>query len=504
MLKHLKHILLTLCILFLGQEVLAQKIIEYQAGMGTRDKANADVWILFDKVHATHDGMDLFADSAHLNTVKNDFLAFGNIRIDITDTTSIWGNKLYYNGETRIVEIWDDTVVMVDGETSLYSNHLIYNRNTSTATYDKWGITNSGENIMQSCKGHYNNETKIFHIYDSVILDNGSSQLQTDTLIYNQNTGQADFVSPTYIYHDTTVIYSTLGSYNTQTKRSESLRDSKIVSGTKTLDCDTLLYYEEIEFGKAYGNVVIRDTANQLTCYGGYGETRQSTDISMVTDSALVIYVDQGDSVWMHADTITAATTDSNTLRWIDASHHVKVYRESMQSMCDSLFYNALDSTATLYGEPVIWYASYQSIADTISIRHDSSNLQTASLIGNSLSIEEMDTTKYNQLKGKKTLVHFVDNEPDYADILGNAQMVYYVTDEDAQGTKSLIGVNCGIGSDMRIYFEKREPIRVVTYGNPDMYTYPIEKLPEDQKQLKGFVWHKNRRPMKWQDVFVW
>ena len=482
----------------------AQKIIEYEAGMGTRDKENPDVWILYQEVHATHEGMDLYADSAHLNTKKNDFLAFGNIRIDLTDTTSIWGDRLYYNGETRIAEIWDDTVVMVDGETQLFSNHLVYNRNTSTATYDQWGYTRNGENTMYSLKGHYNNVSKLARIYDNVILDNGDSRLYTDTLHYNTSTSIADFFSPTRIEHDTTTMWSSLGSYNTDIRKSESLRDSKIVSGSKTLTCDTLLYYENIEFGKAYGHVVIRDTANQVTCMGGYGETRQSTNISMVTDSALVIYVDQGDSVWMHADTITAATTDSNTLRWIEASHHVKIYRESMQGMCDSSFYNAIDSVATMYGSPVVWYANYQSVADTIRVVHDTAGIRRADLLSNSLSIERMDSTKYNQLKGKRTLVHFKDNEPAYADILGNAQMVYYVTDEDTAGAKSLIGVNCGIGSDMRIHFEKREPTRVVTFGNPDMHTYPVAQMPEEQKRLKGFVWHESRRPKCWRDVFEW
>lgn len=500
----LRNILLALFLMNIGELANAQKIIEYQAGMGSRDRENPDTWILYDKVKASHEGMDLFADSAHLNTQRNDFNAFGNIRIDITDTTSIWGNRLYYNGQTRIAEIWDDTVVMVDGETRLFSNHLIYNRNTNTATYDKWGHAENGQNSMWSNKGHYNDKTKTFRLFDQVVLDNEESQLFTDTLVYNTNTSVADFFSPTKIVNDSTTIWSSLGSYNTDLKKSESLRDSRIESGSKLLTCDTLLYYEQIEFGKAYGHVMIHDSANNLTCFGGYGETRQSTDISMVTDSALVTYVDKGDTIWLHADTITAATTDSNTLRWIEACHHVKIFRESMQAMCDSTFYNATDSTATMYGSPVVWYDQYQCTGDTIKVLHDTAGIKRADLISNSMCIEQVDPEKFNQLKGKKSVIHFKNDNPTFADILGNAQMVYFVTDEDSVGNKSLMGVNCGIGADMRIYFENREPSRVVTFGNPDMHTYPVGQLPEDQKRLKGFNWNQERRPKKWQDVFVW
>ena len=101
-------------------------------------------------------------------------------------------------------------------------------------------------------------------------------------------------------------------------------------------------------------------------------------------------------------------------------------------------------------------------------------------------------------------MVYFIDGEPDYADILGNAEMVYYIIDEDLHGYKSLVGVNVGVGSDMRIYFLDRAPDRVVTYGKPDMSTYPLDKLDQEKRTLANFNWLESRRPRKPLDVFVW
>ena len=101
-------------------------------------------------------------------------------------------------------------------------------------------------------------------------------------------------------------------------------------------------------------------------------------------------------------------------------------------------------------------------------------------------------------------VVYFEEGEPWYADILGNAEMVYYLTEEDERGQKTLIGVNVGVGSDMRIYFKDREPDRVVTYGNPDMNTYPLEKLEEEKMQLGNFKWRDEERPKFPLDVFRW
>ena len=99
----------------------AQKLITYEAGMGTRDPNDADTWILYQRVRAEHDGMVLYADSALLNQVRNDLTAFGNVKIVITDTTTIFGDQLFYDGENRVLDIWDDTVRLVDGKTVLKS-----------------------------------------------------------------------------------------------------------------------------------------------------------------------------------------------------------------------------------------------------------------------------------------------------------------------------------------------------------------------------------------------
>ena len=101
-------------------------------------------------------------------------------------------------------------------------------------------------------------------------------------------------------------------------------------------------------------------------------------------------------------------------------------------------------------------------------------------------------------------VVYFKEGEPDYADILGNAEMVYYITEEDDQGNVSLIGVNVGKGSDMRIYFKDRAPEIVSTYGKPDMNAYPIGKLEPEKRKLADFLWLDKRRPKSPTDVFVW
>ena len=116
-----------------------------------------------------------------------------------------------------------------------------------------------------------------------------------------------------------------------------------------------------------------------------------------------------------------------------------------------------------------------------------------------------MDAEKFNQLSGRQGVVYFAKGEPLYADIDGNAQMVFYITESDSSKNNALVGANVGRGAAIRIYFDStRAPSRVVTFDKPDMQTFPVMEVPDEWKRLQGFRWLPLRRPRRPEDVFVW
>ena len=177
----------------------SQKLIEYQSGMGTRNSKEPDVWILYKNVRATHEGMVLNSDSAHFDTKKNDFTAFRNIVIELSDTTTIYGDKLFYNGNTRVIEIWGKEVPLVDGATTLITTYLSYDRKTSTARYTTHGHAVNKNNTLDSKNGLYYSNLNEFFIYDSVVLSDSLSVIYTDTMTYNTATNTAIFYGPTHL-----------------------------------------------------------------------------------------------------------------------------------------------------------------------------------------------------------------------------------------------------------------------------------------------------------------
>ncbi len=510
--KWLKILLLVLFIGIMPSAATAQKIIEYVAGMGSRDPNNADVWILFQQVRAHHEGMTLYTDSATFDTRRNSFTAYGNVVIKMTDTTTLYGDYAFYDGSERIADVMGDTVLLVDGATELRTDMLTYDRNSTTASYYTWGHTIHNHSTLDSRKGYYNSNSRDLFLYHDVVLVDSNSRLLTDSLQYNTRTEEAAFMSATNIYSDSASIYSERGFYNTRTHLARSYKASRVANREKRLFCDTLFFNDSTEYGEAYGHVVIIDTINHLACYGGMGITNQGQRFSFVTDSALVVQVDNGDSLFLHADSLWIFNNADKELEAAKAYNGVRLYRNDVQGVCDSLYYNAADSLLTLYHNPIVWYEGYQCSADTIMVLMDSAGVRLIQMKKNMFVIEEVDAMRHSQVKGTNANVYCQGGEPLYADILGSAQMVYYVLDEEeVTGSdaalhatrRSLLGVNVGVGSDMRIYFKDREPSRVVTKGSPDMKMYPPLALPDDQRFLPGYHWQSALRPRSRHEVFA-
>lgn len=497
-LNWLKIILLVIVVAFCVPSVMGQRIIEYESGMGTRDPDNSDVWILYQKVKARHEGMTLYADSATLDTRNNTFRAQRNVKIIISDTTVLYGDQAIYDGITRIADVWGDTVTLIDGKTILKTDLLSYDRNSSTASYFHWGHTVHDGSIMNSQKGYYHSDSRDIYLFDNVMLHDSNAWLYTDTLLYNTHSMVAEFISATRIISDSSMVYSEEGTYNTDLHEACSYKSTRLTNGGMRLTADTLYFNDNTEHGEAYGNVVIVDSANNVTCYGNRGITDRQKHFSFVTDSALIVYVDDTDSLFMHADTIWAFNNDSNRFSAASAYRGVRIFRDDAQAVCDSVWFSMPDSCVTLYYNPVVWYEDYQCVADTIACHFDSNGVNLITLNSNLFAIQKVDPQRYNQVRGKNGKVYCHHSEPRWADILGSAQMIYYVLDDemiDGKIEQRLVGVNIGVGSDMRIYFKDKKAERLSTFGNPDMKMYPPLDVPENEKIIPGFEWRDAVRP---------
>jgi outer membrane receptor for ferric coprogen and ferric-rhodotorulic acid len=111
--------------------------------------------------------------------------------------------------------------------------------------------------------------------------------------------------------------------------------------------------------------------------------------------------------------------------------------------------------------------------------------------------INESDTGMYNQIKGKKMVGYFKNNEAYKVDVRGNGQTVYYAKDKE-----QLVGVNIAQSSNLTIHLKNNKPDNIRFYVKPNGTTYPIEMAPKEELILKDFKWMDDQRPRKKEDIF--
>jgi len=438
-----------------------------------------------------------YSDSAYLDDKKNSFEAFGNVHINVNDTLDVYGDRLFYDGNTRVAEIFGN-VKLVDKKATLTTTHLVYNRNTKTAFYDQGGTIVSKDNTLTSKSGYYQTGEKTFYFRKDVVLVNPDSETYSDTLIYNTVTETAFFLGPTVIRGKESTIYTEHGMYNTKADFSRLTERPVISSSQQTITADSIHYDNRTSFGQAYGRVEILDTLHSVVIRGKTGKMWDKTGVSYITDSALAITYDERDSMYIHSDTLWMYFDKKRQAKKMLAYYNVRFYRDDLQGRCDSMAYSMNDSTIRLYHEPVLWSGRNQLTSDSIHVVVRGNQLDSLVMYNTAfiVSLDSVDT--YNQIRGKDMIGYFRDNELYKILVDGNAQTLYYFRDDDG----TLIGIDLAESSEMVIRLKKNEVDRIIYISKITETTYPEEKLPPDMKQLKGFNWKEPLRPKDRMDIF--
>ena len=440
-----------------------------------------------------------YCDSAYLNTKENNFDAFGNVKINVNDTLDIYGDVLNYDGKTRIA-IMHHNVKLVDNRATLTTDHLKYNRNTGIAYYKTGGRIVSEENVLTSVIGHYYTGSKEFFFKTNVVLTNPDYIMHSDTLVYNTNTDISYFYGPTTITGKENVIYCEDGWYNTILDISQVKKNACITHNEQTMFGDSIYYDRNRKYGEAFENITIIDTLQDIIVKGNYAEIDRLNGYGYVTDSTLAIMIDKTDSLFIHSDTLKFVMDSAGEVRKIFAYYKVKIFRQDIQGMCDSMTYVVADSTISLYYDPVIWSDENQLTSDTIKIVYANKEIDTMVLYNSCFIVSRDDISTYNQIKGKIMVAYFKDNRIYKITVSGNSQTIYFIREEDG----SLIGVNKAISSKMLIFIENNE-IKTITYINrPDAVLYPENELAPQDLILKGFKWIGDKRPLTKNDIFFW
>jgi lipopolysaccharide export system protein LptA len=479
---------------------LEKRIIEiiHCDSLGQEGVINGDYKRLLGHVELKHNDILMFCDSAHHFGATRRVKAYGKVHISQGDTLNIYGDYLFYDGieEKALME---GKVELVDKKAHLYTKAINYDIANKIASYTDSGKIINEKNTLTSLIGKYFTARKMFHFKDNVKIVNPEYVMTADTMEYNTETETAFFMGPTRVIGDSIYMYSEKGWYDTRNDVTRIWKNSYIDNKQQIIKGDSLFFNNKTGFGEAFRNISIADTTNDLLVTGNYGWYQKKPEKFMVTDKAVFIQVSGKDSLFLHADTISAiAVLNKSGLpyRLMRAYFGCKIYSAGLQAKCDSLSYSFQDSVIRLYRAPVLWSEVNQMKSDSIAIFTKNRKAEFMELYNSAFIVSLVDTIRFNQIKGRNMKAYFKDNKLFRIRIDGNGETIYFLVDKKGQ-----IGWNRAKCARIEISIDDGKITEINEFENPDGILNPPLKDVIRQK-LPGFVWLENIRPKSKGDIF--
>ena len=463
-----------------------------------------------------------YCDSAVINKRMKIMQAYGNVHINDNDSVQVYSQYLIYHLDTKIAEL-SKSVQMTDGKGTLTTEALQYDSKTKTGTYTNGGKIVNGKTVITSKEATYYSELKDVYFKKDVKMRDPAYNLEADSLLYNTDSQVATFITRTNIVDSTGAnIVTSEGNYDMKYKKANFGKHSIVKDGKGvTVTGDDIFTNDSITIINGHG--VYIDSVQKVSVLANHMVANKKTNEFLATQHPLMIIEQDKDSIYVTADTLFSAraadlhdarytdlpkdtlkTTvvvnakDSADLRFFQCYHHVRIFSDSLQAVCDSLFYTARDSVFRLFTNPIVWANKSQVTGDTIYLYTKNKKADRMYVFYDGMAINLSDSGQFNQMSGRTINAYFVDGSIDYMRAKGSAQSVYYAKDEH----NAMIGVNNASADIIDMKYDDKKLHKVIYRSDVTGAMYPLSQLPEEKKTLRNFHWMDNKRPRTKYELF--
>ena len=182
---------------------------------------------------------------------------------------------------------------------------------------------------------------------------------------------------------------------------------------------------------------------------------------------------------------------NDSTNRYFEAYRHVRIFSDSLQAVCDSMFYSFKDSIFRLYQDPVLWAKGSQITGDTILFFTKNKKADRVKVVNNSFMANILDPGIFNQIKSSRLDAYFKNGTMDSVRASGLAECIYFIQDDDSAYT----GINESKSDIMDIYFASQQLRKVVFRSSVTGTIWPMKQKDPKEMLLPKFRWLEARRP---------
>jgi hypothetical protein len=310
-------------------------------------------------------------------------------------------------------------------------------------------------------------------------------------------------VGPTNLYSGQSEVYTENGYYSTAKKYGVLLDRSVLYNGKRTLTADSIYYDANIGYSEMFGNILYLDTINRNKLTGEYAFMDEVRDSAYVTGQAVAVDFSRPDSLFVHSDTIWNVTYNVDTdsvYRLVKAYNKVRAWAPDMQAVCDSLVFDSRDTCMTMYKDPILWNGEVQLLGEVVKVYMKDSSIDWVNILNQTLYAEKLDSTCYNQIRGKEMRFYFTEGELCEMQVIGSVEQIFYPVDNG----KGFLGMNTMTAGKTVVYMKNRKVDKVVVPKESKGVFYPMSQRPVDKRFLENFAWFDYVRPRSREDIFNW
>ena len=482
---------------------------------------------------------DLFGNVVMESGEKNLFTNYLNYELE-PKIARYTNGALITQGDTKLVSkrgtffvntdemYFKDSITVYDTTFTLRADTLLFNSESQVVTFLGPTLINQDSNLIYCEDGFYDMETKLAEFTKNAQYVKGEQKATAEMITYDGSMkeirleGDAQFVENDKLatadvirYEEENVNIFLEGNaffrdsvqeiktdktikYNSETESFSTTGRAKVVDDKQILQADTLDFDDATEIGLATGDVYWQDTIENIAINASIAEYNKGNGYIKATGNRPLLTIADKDTLYLASDTLVSTQQeDADSTRMMHAYEDVRIFKEDLQAVADSLAFISADSIFKLYRDPILWSDTSQFRGDSVFIQMKGGGIDRIYLYNNAFIVTTTDLKFFNQIKGKNITAYFENNELDRVKVVGNAEAVYYAMDEE----EAYIGATKTICSEMMLFFEDSNVKNIKFYKQPSSTVTPMAKVLSSPPKLDGFNWEFDIRPKSVKDL---
>lgn len=456
------------------------------------------------QVYITHDGVEMWCDQAYLYPQENFVRAYGNVFMTQGDTISLRSNYTEYNGNSQLAFARGD-VLLKEPQTTLESEVLYFDRVRQQAYYDTGGTVRDSSSVLYSTIGRYFTDSKKYQFLDKVHIDNPDYILDSEQVDFYSESGDAYLYGPSTITGENSKVYSERGFFQTRESHGYFVQNARIDYDDRVLFGDSIYFNRNTNFASATNNIRVYDSINESKVTGHYAEVYKDKDSVIITKNPIIATKQQADTLYVNANKIVITGKPQHRIMnaYPDA-RFIKIdssgIEEPMSGKADSIYVNEKNGLMKLLRKPVVWSGENQMTGDTIQLFYNNFNKEMDTLkVHNNAFIIQPDSLSGGFNQIKGQYLLGLFTDNKIDTIKINRNTEVLFYTRDEKD--ELIGIDKTLSSNIEIYIEENDIRGVRFIRNAEGKLYPESKLPKNARLLPGFIWRGEERIKELSDL---